>query len=253
MREWEAITLAEREGRLGRFSIPDQEPTRIHIAPDLHYPFQNDDAVAHILDIARGCDVIVQIGDGLEAYGVSSYVKDPRVKHSLNDEAKAYRNGFWKPIRQQNPKARLVQIYGNHEERIYNHVRQYAAAMHDLPALTLGRLINAERFNIEVHPRSGLLIAGHRVKHGDVARAIGSARAEMSKHRCSGISGHTHRCEHETFVDAEGIRTDWWSAGHACRPELLDYLKTPPNWQLSGGVTLTVYPDGRTFVQEHRL
>lgn len=255
MREWEAITLAEREGRLARLVLPAAEnPFRIHFAPDLHYPFQNDDVVAHIIDVSRGCDVIGQIGDGLEAYGVSSHAKSAKVKHTLNDEAKAYRNGFWRPIRQLNPRARLIQLYGNHEERIERHVMAESPALHDLPGHTLGDLIHSRKYNVEVHPSSGLLICGHRFKHGDTVRAVGSARAEMVSHRTSGVSGHTHRCEHESIIDREGYRTDWWSIGHGCRPELLDYLKGKiPNWQLSAGITFTVYPDGRIYVQEHRL
>lgn len=252
---WQAITLAEREGKLTKYQLPLENPHRIHITPDLHYPFQNNDVIAYIIDLAKGCDTIIQIGDGLEAYGVSSHKKNPAIRHTLNDEAKQYRTQFWRPLREQNPKARLIQIIGNHEERIERYTWQKAPELYDIPGVSIGRLIHAERYQIEVHPRSGLLIAGYRIKHGDTARTIGSARSEMLAHRSNGISAHTHRCEHETLIDAEGYRTDWYSIGHACRPELLDYLKgrKQPNWQLSAGVTLTLYPDGTTHVQEHRL
>jgi len=251
---WTAISLAEREGKLHRLVFPVAEPFKMHWAPDLHYPFQNQDVVDYIIDISRGCDLIGQIGDGLEAYGVAKYTKNPLVQHTLQDEARLYRNGFWKPIRKQNPTARLVQVHGNHEDRIANYLWSQAPALHDTPGLKLSRLIHAKRLGIEVVPRSGIKVAGYRVKHGDVARAIGSARSEMTHHRWNGISAHTHRCEHETLVDAEGHQTDWYSIGHATRPELLDYLKgKTPNWHLSAGVTVTVYPDGRTEVVEHRL
>jgi len=251
---WQAITLAEQEGRLTKFQLPIEQPIRMHWAPDLHFPFHNADVVAYIIDICRGCDIIGQIGDGLEAYGVSGHEKDPAVKHTLNDEAVMYREKFWLPIRRHNPNARLIQLYGNHEERIDRHVRKQSPALYDLPGHTLQDLIKADEYNIEVHPSSGLLIAGRRFKHGDIARQLGSARGEMIKHRKDGVSGHTHRCEHETIIDAEGYRTDWYSIGHATRPELLAYLKGKiPNWQLSGGITFTIYPDGRTDIQEHRL
>jgi hypothetical protein len=252
---WSAITLAEKEGRLGRSTFPLPQPIRMHWAPDLHFPFHNKDVVTHIIDVSRGCDIIGQIGDLLEAYGVSSHKKNPAIKHTLEDEARMARNEFWIPIRNLNPEARLIQVTGNHEERIVRYNWENAPAYYDNPNIGFATLIKAEKYGIEMYDRTGLKLHGMRFKHGDVARAQGSARAEMTRHRYSGVSGHTHRCEWETIIDAEGVRTDWWSIGHACRPELLDYLrgKPLPNWQLSAGITFTIYPDGTIDTKEHRL
>ncbi len=250
---WAAITLAEKEGKLNKYTMPVEDPYRIHFAPDLHYPFQDDEIVDHIIDLARGCEIIGQIGDGLEAYGVSSHAKNPLVKHTLNDEASLYVRKFWRPIRRDNPGARLIQITGNHEQRIQRYMWKQAPALADVPGMALSKLIKAKELGIEVHPRSGLLLAGVRFKHGDVARAIGSARSEMTAHRGDGVSGHTHRCEYETLKDKEGRRTKWYSIGHACDQDRMEYLEGEPNWERSAGITLTVYPDGRIEYKEHRL
>lgn len=252
---WAAITLAEKEGRLHHSVFAEQvgRPYRIHFIPDTHFPFQNDDVILHIVELCTSVDAVVHIGDLVDAYHVSSHDKNPLVRHTIEDEFKLAEQRLWKPIIKYNPLCRRVYVTGNHEERVAKYAAKKAPALYSSTPATIGRYINAERNKIEIVPRSGLVIKGVRAKHGDVARATGSARAEMIAHRFTGVSGHTHRCEHETIIDKEGHRTDWYSIGHACRPELMEYLNGLPNWQLSGGLTLTIFHEGYWEFVEHRL
>src|SRR4051812_28245066 len=90
---WSAITIAEQAGTLGRYVTPTSNPFRVFIAPDIHWTFHDPDVVTHIIDLARGCDIIIQIGDALDCYSLSSFDRDPKRLTNVEDEADGYREG----------------------------------------------------------------------------------------------------------------------------------------------------------------
>lgn len=253
---WAAITLAEKEGRLNQLLFQQSEPLRIYWAPDLHVPFHNQDAVTYCLDVARGADIIGQIGDGNDAYGISSFNRDPQRASCLQAEADAYQAVWLKPVRKMNPTARIIQLLGNHENRLTKYLWKKAPELAGMRSLTWNRIWNLPKYNIELHPHTGLYLAGHRVKHGERvnAHAGGSARLEMEDHRCDGVSGHTHRYGVARRTDKEGIKTEWYEIGHACDETQVaaEYCPTP-NWNLSGGLEIIYHPTGKVEYKEHRL
>lgn len=254
MTDWAAITLAEREGKLDRFHFPPQKHRKIHLVPDLHYVYARDDVVTHILDLCKGSDVIIQIGDAVDAYPISSFDRNPLRRETIYDEALAYRKGFLEPARRMNPEARIIQIEGNHEQRLTKYLWKKAPELAGNPDLTWRRMMGLDELGVEWHGRGGLLIAGLRVKHGDVAvQGAGlSARREMENHRWSGISGHTHRYGVARRTDKEGNRTEWWEIGHACDEQQVEYGDCF-DWNLSAGLTVIQYEDGSIEYQEHKL
>jgi hypothetical protein len=251
---WQAITLAEREGTLDRWHFPPPITRRVFIAPDLHYPYHRRDVVEHIVDLARGADTIIQIGDAVDGYPISNFDRNPLRRDTIYDEAKAYHLGFWRPIRATNPTARLIQIEGNHEQRLQRYIWKRAPELAGNPDLTWRRLMRLDDYNVEWHPRSGLLVAGLRIKHGDVAlKGAGlSARREMEDHRWSGVSAHTHRYGVARRTDKEGVTTEWREIGHACDIAQVEYGDAF-DWNLSAGLSITIYDDGRIEYEEHRL
>ena len=253
---WQAITLAEKEGRLHRSTFPQPEPTRIYIAPDFHVPFHNNDAVIACLDTARGADVIIQIGDANDCYGISSFDRNPARAICLQAEADEYQKVWLKPVRQMNPNARIIQLLGNHEDRLKKTIWKNAPALAGLRSLAWSKIWELEKYDIELHPGTGLLIAGHRVKHGERVNkhAGGSARMEMEDHRTNTISGHTHRYGVARRTDKEGYQTTGYEIGHACDETQVaaEYCKNP-DWNLSAGITIILHPDGRIEYIEHRL
>lgn len=251
---WQAITLAEREGKLNREVFAHRvDPITVHIAPDIHWPYHRADVLSHIIDLCHGVDIVIQIGDGNDCYGLSDFDKDPGRESNTQKEADEYREGFWRPIRHRSATVRCIQIMGNHEERFDRYVRRKAPGLASVHGLTWAKVLNVNKYNVELHPRSGLLIAGQRIKHGDVARSTGNnARNEMDAHRADGISAHTHRWEYSKRTDKEGRTTEWRSIGHACDVDKAEYVKNP-DWHLSAGLGLTIYPDGHIDFVEHRL
>lgn len=253
---WAAITLAEKEGRLNKPHFQPAKPHRIYIAPDFHVPYHHKDAVIHCLDLALGADVIIQIGDALDCYGISSFDRNPNRAICLQREIDAYRDCWLRPVRKNNPNARIIQLLGNHEDRLKKTLWKQAPALANMRGLAWEKSMGLKRLNIELHPGTGLLVAGHRVKHGErVNKHAGySARMEMEDHRSDGISGHTHRYGVARRTDKEGHTTTWYEIGHACDQSQVaaEYCKNP-DWNLSAGITLTTYPDASIEYVEHRL
>jgi UDP-2,3-diacylglucosamine pyrophosphatase LpxH len=252
--EWSQIVSAEAAGSLpGSVKYMDQAH-RVHVVPDLHYPFQDDDAVHAIMDAARGAQTIVLIGDGVDCYSISSFDRDPARKVTLQSEADAYRVGFLEPLRQANPHARIIQILGNHENRLIKFLRKKAPELHDMRSLSWRSILHADAIGMEIVPSSGLLLFGHRLKHGDKVRSGAglTARAEMEDHRCDGVSAHTHRYGRASRKDKEGRVTNWWEIGHACDVSQVEYVDNP-DWNLSAGLGIEVFADGRIEYTEHRL
>jgi len=110
--------------------------------------------------------------------------------------------------------------------------------------LELSRLLHLDALDINFYGVEGFRRHGLRFKHGDLVRAKSgyTARAEMEKHRCSGISGHTHRLGSAKHTDKEGVTTEWWEAGHLCDVDKAEYTKNP-DWQ-AGMLKIHVSQDG---------
>lgn len=255
---WSEITAAEKAGTLNRYMLPPLEPFRAYFIPDLHWEGVNHDVVATCMDIARGADLICQVGDIQDCYTISSFDRNPNRQSCLQKEADGVRKGFWTPMCRDNPQARKVQLLGNHEDRLTKFLWKKAPALAGMRALTWREIweFDKHKLDVEIHEGTGLLIAGHRVKHGvhAVKGAGNSARREMEDHRTDGISAHTHRYGVARRKDKEGRLTTWYEIGHGCREDIIsaEYVKNP-DWNLSAGLEMIVYPEGRIEYIEHRL
>lgn len=254
---WEAITLAERENRLNRVFADELRPRREFYIPDLHYPYQKNSVISEILSLSEGADYIQLIGDNIDADSIMKHVRAPYRKTTLYQQCKQFELEFLAPLRARNPDAEIVVGLGNHEEdRLNNFIWTKCPELYDVPGLAWEQLYNVAEYNMTIASRAGRKVTGKRAKHGDVAKqgAGNSARQEMMNHRCDGISGHTHRAALVQFTDKEGHTTRWAEIGHAMDTDLgADYVKGEPDWCLSAGLEVIVYPDGHQEWIEHRL
>lgn len=251
--DWERLTMLEQEGRVpGREAssswagLPlNSKEERVFIYPDIHFPFEDKLFLAYLDDQCQKLDptVIVIIGDLLDCYSLSSFDKDPSRKETLNDERLAAKKWLSK-LRRNHPAAEIIFIEGNHEERIRRQIKRFLPGLHDLPELTTSGLLGLEDFGISFCPSTGFKRWGIRFKHGTNTSKY-SAANEMNRHRCSGVSGHTHRAQSSTFTDAEGYKTTWRSVGHACDLKHVEYVANP-NWDLCGAL-MRVLPDGSIY------
>lgn len=227
--------------------LPAHEVT-IGVIPDLHFPHVDRERLAYCLDDLkqRKPEHLVQIGDAGDFYTCSSFDKDPRRQQSLDSERVEVRD-FYRGLRADHPGAMIAMLEGNHEDRLRRYLWGKAPALAHLPELTVPALYGLPDLGISYHGRNGMSLYGLRLKHGDLVRnkAGYTASAEMEAHRCSGVSGHTHRFGHATRTDKEGVTTEWWEIGHLCDTGSAEYV-TAPDWQ-AGYMVIHVSPDGIRF------
>lgn len=216
---------------------------------DTHHPYQDDDVlsvVAQVIGMAKP-DLIADMGDGLDAYPLSKFDKNPDHLESLQDEIDAYRLHL-ASFRLLAPKAKYVVLEGNHPDRLRRmlwNLPSEAAAILSLTkvrnAAAWPELLGAEELGITWVPygqeSNYSFLPKFLLKHGNRVRGFSAytARAEMEQYNRSGASGHTHRLGAYYRRDHNGSHL-WLETGCCCRlnPEYMP----DPNWN-QGCIVLT--------------
>ncbi|NUR00390.1 MAG: hypothetical protein HOY79_28830 [Streptomyces sp.] len=147
----------------------------------------------------------------------------------------------------------IVLKLGNHDRRIQDYVRRYAPALAPLRALDFGRLIGADRLNVEICHDVYEVAPGWLVAHGDegsLSRYAGGTAAGLAqKFGKSVVCGHTHRAgliPHSTGYNGRTRSLFGMEIGHAMDLKRAGYLKAgSANWQQGFGVLRT---DGKTTI-----
>lgn len=161
------------------------------VLSDLHLPYEDKEALKAVYKFLGHNEVntIILNGDILDMYDVSSFDKDPNRINSLQQELNsAYK--FFKKLRELSPKAEIVFIKGNHEDRLERYLKKHPE-LFSLDALKLPNLLRLAEFDIGYEPKAYKL-GSLKITHGSIVRKYSgyTAKAELEKNDCSGISGH---------------------------------------------------------------
>lgn len=198
------------------------------VLSDYHAPFQDKEAEKAVFSFlkSRDIDTIILNGDILDFYDVSSFDKDPNRINSLQKELDiSYR--FFKKLRTLKPEAKIVFIKGNHENRIERYLKKHPE-LFSLDALKLPNLLRLAEFDIGYEPKAYKL-GSLKITHGSIVRKYSgyTAKAELEKNDCSGISGHSHRLS-AYYYKTPSRYLAWYESGCLCdiNPEYADN----PNW-----------------------
>lgn len=206
---------------------------RIIFLPDIHVPYEDEDALGTALAFIRHFkpNYIFILGDLLDCYSLSRFDKDPARLLQLPDEIKKGKQVL-KAIRHVAPKAKITYVRGNHELRITKYLWRHAAELSTLPALALPILLGFKELGIKYIENGSLNFKGLMIKHGKVTRSKSgySGYGEMERSGISGVSGHTHRLGQIYKSNLGGMFT-WVEAGCLCNlyPEYLE--GEPEDWQ----------------------
>lgn len=161
------------------------------VMSDIHFPYQDDKAIKAALNFIKinPVDTIILNGDILDFYDVSSFDKDPERINSLQEEINLAQKLF-KKLRDLSPNGRIVFVKGNHSSRLERYLKKHPE-LYSLDALKLPNLLGLDKFNIEYKDK-GFKLGSLKIIHGDMVRKFSgyTARGELEKHDCSGISGH---------------------------------------------------------------
>lgn len=167
---------------------------KVLVIPDIHFPDHDEKALNIIKYILKTdtFDEVVQLGDMLDMYPVSSFSKEPeRVGLGLKHEIDLARQ-FLQEVRKLQPKAKITLLKGNHEARYDKYFLDKAPGLIHL--FDYKDLLGLKDLNIK-YVDSIYRIGNLAFMHGVVVRAHSgySCKAHFDKYNMSIIHGHTHR------------------------------------------------------------
>ena len=216
---------------------------------DMHIPNQDEKTCENVFNCIEEIQPqnLVLLGDIIDCYWDSKFIKNPKNTIFLQDEADTFYKIFSK-LRRRIQNTNIYYILGNHEDRLFKNQCEHPQYM-GLRALEPKELLKFDKLNIECL-KNKLVLNNFIFYHGDKVRsnASYSAKAEFEGFQMnSGISGHTHRlgsyyhtCDNNTEV--------WFENGCLCslNPE---YIKPPKiNWQQ--GFSVVSYYEGINQVEQ---
>ena len=174
------------------------------ILPDIQYPYHDSVVLDKLLRIAQRYqpDQVVQIGDGIDFPTVSQWSKGTAGEYAdtLQDHIDGYRREVLEPLRDAVPHAKIVWLEGNHDLRVRDFVRKYAAPLSPLRALEMPNLFSLDELNIE-YVRGPVRVATntlavHGHESGGYSASPTAWDTKLTKRHGSHKSfvfGHTHQ------------------------------------------------------------
>lgn len=219
------------------------------VVPDVHVPFHCRKITRLVTKLIKEInpDGIVQLGDGLDAFQISTYSKDPSRRNLLSEDIDDWKSILNEWARHLRPGAVIHLLEGNHEYRLSKYIANQAKDLHglvpDWPTLLGIELRNrAGPHKWHWHPYTkwnSCRIGDCVLMHGFYYNTHVAATA-LTKYRTNVIFGHTHRVQYIS----DGVHFSC-SLGHASNEEETAHQPTPTGWKQCLGL-LHVDNQGKT-------
>lgn len=143
---------------------------------DIHFPFEEKHALKEVIEESKRIkpNCIIQMGDLFEQYNFSNYPKSSIILPL--DElklAKQKASQFWETLRTLHPKAKLIQLKGNHDDRASKRVLELLPSLETLyqPAITklynFPGVVTIHDSKVELTINGIFFHHGHKRKLGD--------------------------------------------------------------------------------------
>lgn len=243
----EPINDAPATGKRYRRRKRQRDYRLVVVYPDIHFPHADKGSIVAINRLCKDHqpEEIIQIGDLIDGKALGRWPKSPEEWNGLQDEFDEART-FWANLRTLCPHAKLIQLEGNHEERLQMCLWE-RPGLHTLRSLTIQSLMGLHEFGVKYFRRTERYWINKDLKllamHGNQTNqnAAYSAHNEMVKRRVSFIGGHTHRLG-ATYHTGEDDTLCSVESGHLTLPSHSDWLRGRcANWQ-QGFVVIHLFP-----------
>lgn len=189
---------------------------RVLVLGDIHAPFHSKEAITKVYDMVMELrpTVIIQVGDALDLFSFSNFPKKPLARMSARDELSeglAVMNEIWEVMRKKAPRAKCIQILGNHCVRLNKRIIEKAPELHGL--VDIGKLMDFKGVETIKDYSDFVVIDDVAYHHGFKTKPLDHAR----HFERSAVVGHTHR----SWVQWEPIN------GKLCFDMSVGYLADP--------------------------
>jgi UDP-2,3-diacylglucosamine pyrophosphatase LpxH len=114
------------------------------VIPDVQHPYEDKLMLSKIIRVVKELqpDKILSIGDAIDFPTMSRWSKGTAAEYApeLQDHIDSFVNDVLTPLREAAPKAAITWLEGNHDLRLRDFVKQYAAPLATLRALSMEEL-----------------------------------------------------------------------------------------------------------------
>jgi len=123
------------------------------ILPDIQYPFHDALVLSKLIKVIEDIqpDAVFQIGDAIDFPQVSRWSKGTAGEYepTLQKHIDGFVSDVLRPVRQAAPKAKFTWLEGNHDLRVKDFIKSYAAPFGPLRALEMESLFGLDEFAVD--------------------------------------------------------------------------------------------------------
>lgn len=170
--------------------------TKVLVISDTHIPFQDKAALRKVVLLTRQerPTHIVQIGDLLDQYVFSRYSRTHNLLTPEDEIKKALSQAgqLWKALQKAAPKAKCIQLLGNHDVRVQKRVMERLPELQSL--FSLKKLYTFPKVHTLKSDRDFKVIDGVVYTHGWLSKSLDHAK-HFNKPT---VHGHRHKPAIET-------------------------------------------------------
>lgn len=206
------------------------------VIPDLHVPYHDPRFVDCAVKAARILrpDGIIQLGDAIDCYQLSKFLKDPARKAEIGEDILEYGRILDRFQAEMKRGASFDQLEGNHEDRIrrfvWDRCPELACMVKPLEEMlrirsrgskwrfhTLSDWMGCRKGNVYLH--HGVFYNKHL------------AASNLDRYLCNFVQGHSHRVQKMS----NGV---WWSVslGHGADEKKVSHVAARTCWAQALGV-----------------
>ena len=219
------------------------------IVPDLHVPFHCRKFVKLISKIMKEInpDGLVQLGDALDCFQISTYSKDPSRRNLLVDDIEDYKQILNEWSRHLKHGGSFHLLEGNHEQRLSRYIAGQCRDLHGLVpdwktllGIDLRNKVGFHKWHWHPYMKWNSCQIGDVVIHHGFYYNQHVAMTMLAKYKCSMISGHVHRVQYVTDGNHYAA-----TLGHGSDENDTAHNPVPTGWQQCLGL-LHVANSGKT-------
>ena len=199
----------------------------ILILADAHIPYHDTNSLRIALEYGQdiGVEGIMLLGDWIDFFSISLWIKDPRRRNIQNELDTCHT--ILGIIREAFPDANIYYLLGNHEERLERYLRVKAPELLGYRALEFAEMIDSRDFGIRIIDQKRIVKIGKlNCIHGHefgrtISNPVNPARGLYLRGKDTAICGHFHQTSQHVEKGMTGRITTCWSVGCLCdlRPE----------------------------------
>jgi predicted phosphodiesterase len=214
---------------------------KLFVIPDIHSPFHDRLAMRLTLLALKEFkpDIVVQLGDLIDCYSLSSFSIDPLRRKLFKDEVETT-NDLLDKIDCAIQGAEKYVTLGNHEERFDRYLQGHGPSLCGLSGLSIPELLKLRVRGWKVTQYKDFLRLGKAIFTHDLDYGYaGVARKALHDAQHTVVVGHAHRIE--TVVEGDATGTAKFAAcfGWLGDPNYADYkhrLKANRDWAQGFGI-----------------